>query len=118
MNYFFPNIVSFITHLKVLVDNFAPEGSVSVEVDDDTLGLFGCVEKLFFTWELRVLSVPVLDPLVPLGSHLLHLLHPLLPDGLVPVVVKVVQVAKLFVNLTINITLIHSQQSKAGKLGF
>ena len=83
----------------MFVDDFTSESCVSVKVDNDSLGLFGGVEKLFLPGQLRVLAVTILDPLVPLGCHLLHLVHPLLPDGLVIIVVQVIKLFQLLVNL-------------------
>ena len=83
----------------MFVDDFTSESCVSVKVDNDPLGLFGGVEKLFLSGQLRVLAVTIFDPLVPLGCHLLHLVHPLLPDGLVIVIVQIVKLFQLLVNL-------------------
>ena len=47
-------------HLEVLVDNFASEGGVSVEVDDHSLRLFGGVEESLLVGQLVVLTMAVL----------------------------------------------------------
>ena len=47
-------------HLEVLVDNFAAEGGVSVEVDDHSLRLFGGVEESLLVGQLVVLTMAIL----------------------------------------------------------
>ena len=47
-------------HLEVLVDNFASEGGVSVEVDDHSLRLFGGVKESLLVGQLVVLTMAVL----------------------------------------------------------
>ena len=39
--------------------------AVGVKVADDVLGLFGDFEEVLFLWDLLVLAVAVLDPLLP-----------------------------------------------------
>ena len=57
-------------HLEVLVDNFAAECGVSVEVDDHSLRLFGGVKESLLVGQLVVLTMAVLKRKIKISFNM------------------------------------------------